>query len=303
MTANEFHNLALTLDLPPFLHPEYLDIICGKGNWGYVMYREGTHHAIWYYWLKKKWTIPYIPMPALAKYMGPYFSKNMSTKDKKQCIHFCVKQLPKHHYIYQQLSPKVLSSTEVFQESFEVSTGKTHILDLSASEYVLLQQMRGNNRRSINKYQENIEVSTNEIDGLYDIIITSLPDSSMLGIHREDFEQLCRVVIEKEIGFTSMIRHQGEIIAGSICLIFNKQAYYLLNGNKRLPGSIYPGVQIIWKVIQHLKSMDIESLDLLGSSIESIAKIWTSIGAIPTDYPIIEKKSVLYKNMEKLKRV
>lgn len=301
MTENKFHVLSKELNLPPFLHPDYLDIICGKDNWGSVQYCEGNDYVIWYYWLKKKWTIPYITMHALAKYMGPYFSKKMNFNDKKRGIQHCVKQLPKYQYLYQQLTPCGLKFANILEDSFLVSSGKTHILDLNLSEDDLLRQMSGNNRRSIKKFNNEMNITFNQVHGLYDIITHSLPKPSMLGLDKESFAQLCTLIIEKKLGFTAMLRYKGQLISGVVCLTSGKKTYYLLNGNKRLSGSIYPGIQIMWKVINHLQSLNIESLDLLGSSIPSIAKAWISLGAIPYDYPIIEKSSTLYRRLSKMK--
>ncbi len=64
--------LSEQLDLPIFYQPWYLDAVCAGGEWAVAMDETDDSLGVWPYYLKRKLGLPYMTLPPLSPYLGPY---------------------------------------------------------------------------------------------------------------------------------------------------------------------------------------------------------------------------------------
>lgn len=281
--------------LPPFLHPEFLDLICKNGTWHVLTEDVKNPNVLWFYYLKKK-VVPYITMPALAKYMGPFI---LDSSTEKHVLDTMISKLPKTTYTYQQWNPETS-----FKHANAVQKGQSFIWDVSISADQLLKNMNANYRRSISKYQKAIAFdNTIPSSQSIELLKKSISDIEMTGLSEQALLHVFDWIRASDMGAVLGLKYQEQYIATAVILYHKQSAYYLLAGNQRVQGNIYPGVQMAWYTAQFIQELQIPNLDFLGSNIESIATIWTKLGATKVNYPIYEHKTTTYNTLQKIKRI
>jgi hypothetical protein len=73
---------AQTPDLPLFLQPWYLDVVCVNGIWdAAVVQKNGRAVAVLPYFLKQKMGWQYVTMPPFCKQMGPFLAAEFRQPD------------------------------------------------------------------------------------------------------------------------------------------------------------------------------------------------------------------------------
>lgn len=276
----------------------FLDILCEGGVWKILEYREQNEvQGIWLFWQKKKLGMTYITMPPAVKYMGPAFNKKLSQAQKQKAYDYLSLMLPTSSYFVQQFLPELLALKSTIHTDKTVERA-TYIWDISKSSNVLKQELDGNYRRAIRKYEEQEETNnqdseqnatTAEIDAFSDLLIASMGPLEDHGITKTQLTTLIQSAESRSKGKLILCRNQEVLIGASFIVWDKQQAYYLFAGNHSNYRKFYPGVLTVWKTAMFLKERTtVASLDLYGSSIESIAKVWKKIGAKEQAYLLVE---------------
>ena len=283
--------------LSVYLEDWVLDIVCKDGSWNICFQEEsGVVLGIWIYFKKQKLGMNYITMPAGIKYMGPIFAAHLKATEFQKVYDAMSMMLPPSSYFVQQFTP---FSMELIQEkilNIDSAPRATFILDLEKNEGSLLENMDGNYRRSILKYQDEIlcdfrqKATQKAMETFGQLLISSMGN---LEDHQLSEKMLTELILESEKrnqGKLLLLSYQDAIIAGAFVLYDQETAYYLYAGNDKNYNKIYPGVQVAYKTIQFLKQMtSVQKLDFYGSSIETIAKVWIKLGAQKKEYPLVEE--------------
>lgn len=277
----------------------FLDILCEGGEWKFLEYKENKELlGLWLYWQKKKLGLTYITMPPAVKYMGPVFKPALSQAQKEKAYDYMSLMLPSSSYYVQQFLPEIYSLKSVISGDKTVER-TTFIWDLSPTMDELHQALDGNYRRAIRKYEEsggklddeNLKQKSTkaEIDAFIEMLVSSMGPLEEHGISEMQLTKLIKAAESRSKGKLLVCRNHVEIIGASFIVWDKKRAYYLFAGNHKDHRKLYPGVLTVWKTALFLKEYTtVKDLDLYGSSIESIAKVWKKIGAIEQDYLLVE---------------
>lgn len=288
----------------------FLDVLCEGGVWKLLEYREENElQGIWLYWQKKKLGLTYITMPPAVKYMGPVFKKALSQTQKQKAYDYLSLMLPTSSYFVQQFLPEIQPLKSAISNDSIVERS-THIWDISTSVEELTQDLDGNYRRAIRKYEESEKdekhqglqqkATTAEVDAFIDLLIASMGPLEDHGITNSQLTKLIQSAEARSKGKLIMCRNHGVLIGASFIVWDEKQAYYLFAGNHPDYRKLNPGVLTVWKTAIFLKeNTTVTVLDLYGSSIESIAKVWKKIGAKKQAYLLVENHpNRLFKLMQ-----
>ena len=277
----------------------FLDILCEGGEWKFVEYKENKELlGLWLYWQKKKLGLTYITMPPAVKYMGPVFKPDLSQAQKEKAYDYMSLMLPSSSYYVQQFLPELDSLKSVISTDKTVER-TTFIWDLSPTMDELHQALDGNYRRAIRKYEEsggklddeNLKQKSTkaEIDALIEMLVSSMGPLEEHGISEMQLTKLIKAAESRSKGKLLVCRNHVEIIGASFIVWDKKRAYYLFAGNHKDHRKLYPGVLTVWKTALFLKvHTTVKDLDLYGSSIETIARVWKKIGAKEQSYLLVE---------------
>lgn len=277
----------------------FLDILCEGGERKFLEYKENKQLVgLWLYWKKRKLGLIYITMPPAVKYMGPVFKPALSQAQKEKAYDYMCLMLPSSSYYVQQFLPEIDSLKSVISGDKTVER-TTFIWDLSPTMDELHQALDGNNRRAIRKYEEsggklddeNLKQKSTkaEIDAFIEMLVSSMGPLEEHGISEMQLTKLIKAAESRSKGKLIVCRNHVEIIGASFIVWDKKRAYYLFAGNQKDHRKLYPGVLTVWKTASFLKvHTTVKDLDLYGSSIESIARVWKKIGAKEQSYLLVE---------------
>ena len=295
-TTEAFQQFSTNKNLPVYLQGWYLDIACSDGKWE-VCFAEidGQVVAIAPYFIKRKLKLSYITMPTLVKYMGPIFDESIVETDKQKLLDQMNLMLPSSSYFMQQWQPSMYNYVSTKKNAVEYKTRDTYLLDISQDSESILARMNDNYRRSIKKYSANISCDFRQKSTMREINqFISLLESTMgtLSNHKLTNAQVTKLVLaleKKSQGKLLSLYYKGELLASSLVSFDQQSAYYIFAANNKKFKKLYPGIQTAWQSILYLQeNSTAKQLDFLGSSIESIAKIWKKLGASKYHYPLLE---------------
>jgi len=302
LSESELQGLFEECNVPVFLSKSYLNFVLGEDGWSYALSESQGIRGIYFYHKKKKVGLDYITMHPLVKYMGPYFTSTEDTKICNELTQNTYQQIPTNNFIVQQWHPKRLDDCAEFLQYKKAITKSTFVLDLTKELSELLEQQANNNRRSIQKYN-NEYTSYKDTEVAYELITGVLPNPKMLGLTNIEFVEFVDFIEREKIGEHTVWEYQGEAVASNVVLYDKSIAYYLMAGNKRISGSSYPGLQAVWQTIKKCKTKGVQKIDFLGSSIPSIAAFWRKLGAKEVGYPYFEEiQNPLFSAMKKIKK-
>jgi len=127
---------------------------------------------------------------------------------------------------------------------------------------------------------------------------------SMHGIKSSQLIALIERLEREKRGKLICLYYEEELLGASLVCWDMRTAYYLFAGNNKKFNKLYPGVQTAWMTMKYLKEhTKVKRLDFLGSSIPSIAKIWSKLGAEKNHYPLVRQKaSPLFSFLNKMKQ-
>lgn len=300
-------------EIPIYLSSWFLNEVCGMDHWNVCYYDiDGEVQAIWVYFIKKKAGLKYITMPTLVKYMGPFFLTKVTPEEKGRMVQKMKLMLPSTSYFYQQWEPSIQEDLINKNINLDHCDRDTFLWDISVNSEDLQSKMDSNYRRAIRKHTDQLYISmrdqhistTEEIDLFIQLIERTM---GSLNDHKLQKESIIKLILESEqrkAGKLIMLYHEEKLVGGSFTIWDSQKAYYVFAANNMEYNKWYPGVQTAWKTVHYLKeNTSVSQLDFLGSSIESIARVWRKIGAVKTKYPVIEEKpSLLFSSLNKLKK-
>ena len=311
MTALQAYNqFKKQNDLPIFLEDWYLDIACSDGQWSCTYYEEdGVVLALYFYFLKQKWGLKYMTMPTMVKYMGPVFAAHVSEHEKGAITQSMESKLPTSSAFVQQWMPNTFQLLLDPKINISYISRDTFIWNCLDNED-LLAEMDGNYRRAIKKYNTTLlGESPKSLEDKKDQFITLL-ESGMgslktHGIAKEQLIKLIDALEVKQKGKLICLYSEQVLLAASLVCWDDNKAYYLFAAGNKAYNKWYPGVQMAWSTMQYLKEhTEVKQLDFLGSSIPSIAKVWSKLGADKKHYPLVsQKSSIAFFVLNKLKQI
>lgn len=299
-------------ELPVYLEEWFLNIACSDGQWKIAHYEEdGIVLGIDIYFVKRKYGFKYVTMPTMVKYMGPIFAGHVKDFEKAEILRKLQANIEVSASFVQQWSP--FTFKHLLNEEFEADyTSRDTFYWEFQDEACMLQEMDGNYRRAINKFSEGIRgfrpkdkqvTSHNEIMLFINLLESGMGKLSTHGIEESQLVKLIERLEKEDRGKLISLYKDEDLLGASLVCWDNNSAYYLFAANNKAFNKLYPGVQTAWKTMQYLQGhTQVKRLDFLGSSIPSIAKVWSKLGAEKKHYPLITKKSnPVFSLLNKLK--
>ncbi len=296
-------------ELPIYLESWYLDVACSSGECKMVYYEEeGLVLGLYFYFIKQKWTVNYITVPTLVKYMGPVFAGHVQASEEPRILHKLLEQVERAASNTQQWMPSLTRLVVDLKGNHEYLLRDTFHWKFKSNED-MLQAMDGNYRRSIQKYAHFMQsmdgVSKKaEQDAFIELLEKNMGPLKAHGIHKMQLIQFIDALEKRKSGKLICLYKEAELIGASLISWDTSSAYYLFAANNKAYNKYYPGVQTAWKSVEYLKKhTKVEQLDFLGSSIPSIAKVWTKLGAQKKQYALLsQKSSALFSALNKIRR-
>lgn len=265
-------------DLPLFLQPWYLDIVCEDGSWNATLAEKGgkTSAALPYF-LKKKWFWQYIAMPRLCKFMGPYLlPEYRNLDDETRLYENLLAQLPKGLAAFQQdLNYSVTNWLPFYWRGFRQTTRYSYTISLDTDESRIFQNISKNYRQKIRSAGEKLlVVSDRPLSELQRLINLSFArqglSEPLSGAFFQRFYDALRARDACRLLF-AVDPANGAVHSAALLAWDNGAAYYLMSGDD--PSLRRSGSPLLlkWEAIRYAKNtLKVPVFDFEGSMIRAI---------------------------------
>jgi len=274
-----YRNFAAQMpDLPLFVQPWYLDVVCQDGAWdAAIVQKNGQAVAALPFFLKQKWGWRYISTPPLCKHMGPYLlPEYRSLKWEMRLYTELIEQLPvgiaafeqNFHYTVENWLP-------FYWAGFQQTTLYSYVLPLLDSEEVIFKRIEKNYRNKILSAEKRLNVQD-------DLPVTELHRLMGLTFERQGLNSTVSLSLLQALVAALAEHHCGKLFfatdpqtnavhSAALLAWDNHSAYYLTSGddpNLRASGA---GVLLKWAAIRYAKNvLGVPLFDFEGSMMRAI---------------------------------
>lgn len=289
---------ALTPDLPLFMQPWYLDVVCEGGEWDAVVVEKGGQIvAVMPYFLKKKWGRHYITMPQLCKLMGPWLLPEYRTlKWEMRLYKALIQQLPAGLAAFgQNFNYMVCNWLPFYWAGFRQTTLYSYVLSLDRPESAIFNDIHKNYRQKIRAAAEKVAIR-------HDLPVAVLHEMVGKSFARQSLSQpldpafLARFVATLEAHdriklFFAVDRSNRQVHAAALLAWDAGSAYYLISGDDPALRNSGAAVLLKWEAIRYAKNtLGLSCFDFEGSMIAAIEQGRRDFGAEQRPYFRIEKE-------------
>jgi lipid II:glycine glycyltransferase (peptidoglycan interpeptide bridge formation enzyme) len=143
----------------------------------------------------------------------------------------------------------------------------TWVVDISGGDAALM-RMKESTRRNIRAGERqgiSVEASDSDaaMDAFYDVLRASADRRRFVIRPLSYYRALLRAFAERGQVAVYLARHQGELVAGAVMLVFGTTLTYLYGGT-RLDGDLKPGYLLHWRAIQDAQQRGCTRYDMWG---------------------------------------
>lgn len=289
---------ALAPDLPLFMQPWYLDVVCEGGEWDAVVVEKGGQIvAVMPYFLKKKWGRHYITMPQLCKLMGPWLLPDYRTlKWEMRLYKALIQQLPSGLAAFvQNFNYSVHNWLPFYWAGFRQTTLYSYVLSLDRPESVIFNNIHKNYRQKIRSAAGKVVIRHDlPVSVLYELVGKTFARQSLTQpldpIFLERFVAALEAKHCVKLFFATDINDQ-QVHAASLLAWDTESAYYLISGDNPDLRNSGAAVLLKWTAIQYAKNtLGLPFFDFEGSMIEAIEQGRRDFGAEQRPYFRVEKE-------------
>ncbi|MDO8368388.1 MAG: GNAT family N-acetyltransferase [Saprospiraceae bacterium] len=298
-------------DLPLFMQPWYLDVVCRGGSWDAVTVQKGGKTvAALPYFLKQKFGWRYITMPQVCKQMGPYLHPEYrSLKWEMRLYEDLIAQFPPGLAAFEQnFNYLVTNWLPFFWQDFRQTTMYSYVLSLTDSEDLIFKNIEKNYRQKIRAAEAKLLIS-------HDLPLTELHRLIGLSFERQGLDQpldfsflecLYTALYEQGCGklFFATDPSTGALHSAALLAWDNTSAYYLMSGDDPALRASGAAVLLKWEAIQYAKNVvGVPVFDFEGSMIRGVEQGRRDFGAQQRPYfQVLREWSTLWKWGKFLKR-
>ncbi|UFX82639.1 lipid II:glycine glycyltransferase FemX [Candidatus Absconditicoccus praedator] len=144
----------------------------------------------------------------------------------------------------------------------------TVLIDLEKSEEEIWNEISKNTKQKIKKGKsKGLEfgiANKEDIEEFYNLWYTTLGSKGYSILPKKDYENLIHFCKNEEVGDLFLVKKDGKIVAGSICVYENDEVYYLYGAASREFGNIGQHHFLKYSLFNHLKTLGYRQFDLLG---------------------------------------
>ena len=244
----------------------FLDVVCD--DWDALVLND--YEAVFPLPKRKKWGIEYIYQPCFCQQLGVFSKKKVPIESFLNCIPKRFKYLElnvsySNCFVVQENNNFELELLKNIESHFSKNTSR-NIAKAKASNLSLVSNISPEQHRSL--------INTN---------------LSKLGISQKDldiYEQLCYVLIKKNVGkIYAVFDEFNNLVASSLIAIDSCRIYYL-NGSANQKGKKIGASH--WMLYEIMKKYYGKIFDFEGSNIEGVARFYSGFGAIKKSYSTIK---------------
>lgn len=277
--------------LPLFFQPWWLDAVCVKGNWNVALSfnAAGKIVGVLPYYDTTYGNIAVIKMPLLTPYSGIWLiypggaSSHKKLAFERKVMNDLISQLPKRIYYMQHFHYRFSNWLPFHWKGYQQTTLYTYIVKKAASPSQQLAQCNRNIRRNIKKASENLVVENNiSTQIFYQILALTFKRQGLsMPFSFEFFQKQHFAIQARRQGRLFVAKDKDENIHAVSYLLWDEQAaYYHLAGEDPQFRQSGASILLIWKAMNYaFETLNLDTFDFLGSTIEPIAEIRRQFGA------------------------
>jgi len=291
-------------DLPLFMQPWYLDVVCEGGSWDAALVQKGDGFvAAMPYFLKQKLGWRYVTMPLLCKQMGPYLlPEYRSLKWEMRLYEDLIAQLPAGLAAFEQnFNYAVTNWLPFYWQGFQQTTLYSYVLPLQASEELIFNNIEKNYRQKIRAASARLTVCHDlPLTELYRLVSSSFERQGLEPPFGFSFLQRIYTALSEQDRcklFFATDPSTGQVHSAALLIWDSSSAYYLMSGDDPALRSSGAAVLLKWAAIQHAKNVvGVPIFDFEGSMMKGVEQGRRDFGAQQRPYFRVRREwSVLWK--------
>ena len=298
-------------DLPLFMQPWYLDVVCKDGAWDAIVIQKGGRSiAAFPYFLKQKMGWKYVTMPQLCKQMGPFLlPEYRNLKWEMRLYGELIEQLPTGLASFEQnFNYAVTNWLPFYWQGFQQTTLYSYVLPLSGPEDLIFSQIAKNYRQKIRAAAAHLIVRN-------DLPLTELHRLVGSSFGRQGIEHPIDWSFLQDLYAALSANHCAQLffatdpstnqVHSAALLAWDKDtAYYLMSGDDPALRSSGAAVLLKWTAIQYAKNVvGVSVFDFEGSMIKGVEQGRRDFGAQQKPYfRVWREQSIFWKWAKALKR-
>ena len=297
-----YRNLcSLGMEVPVFYQAWWLDIVCGSEDWHVNLYVEDPHVvAVMPYYIKRITFFNTITMPALTKFMGPFFIRKFDDRKSQSILNKLIETLPSFSGFVQALHYQIKNWLPYKWKGFNQTAYYSYILkDIRNLDQIWLNIDSDYRNNKIARAAELFTIKENlEFDTLHQL--TTVPferQNIKMPVSRHLLERIIDAAETRKSGKSFYAADQQGVVVAVVFLIWDrKSCYLLLAGENEYSRTNAGGIYLIWKAIEYAsKNLQVNTFDFLGGMSENLERTRRQFGAEQIPYFLISKYTGLLK--------
>jgi hypothetical protein len=297
-------------DLPLFMQPWYLDLVCEGGEWDAAIVEKGGEIAAVMPWfLKKKWGRSYITMPQLCKQMGPWLQpKYRNLKGEMRLYKSLIAQFPADLAAFRQnFNYQVGNWLPFYWAGFRQTTLYSYVLSLNRTEDEIFSEIHKNYRQKIRTAAQKTELRHDlPVAVLHELVGKSFARQSLAQpLDPAFFARFFAGLEAQGCGklFFALDRNTRSVHAAALLAWDTGSAYYLVSGDDPALRQSGAAVLLKWEAIRFAKNiLGLAYFDFEGSMMESLEQGRRDFGAEQRPYFRVEKEQAFLWKMKRFLR-
>ncbi len=285
--------------LPIFLQSWWLDAVCQSGAWEVALVTD-QHKvlAAMPYFQSRKWNSPFITMPPLTPFLGPWIDypddlKLSSRYDyEERLITALLQQFPSRTYIRYKSHYDFKNFLPFHWQNFRTTVRTSYVLQLDDMDRIEAGFNRNIRRNISNGSTSLVCVNDLPIDQFYEVLSKSYQRQQKKTPYSFSFfKQLDEAIQEHQAGLKlAAIDDNGKVHSVAYLLWDDERSYYWLAGDDPTYRSSGSGIWICWQAMQFVaENRDSKIFDFAGSMIRPIEKVRRQFGATQAHFYQFEK--------------
>ncbi len=293
-------------EMPLFLQPWWLDVVCEKGQWNACLATDGAGQVLGVmpYYQRRQWSFDTLRMPPLTPYQGAWLLYPPTLKPsrihsfEKKVLEQLIGQLPKFAY-YAQCHPRQLQNWLPFYwQGYRQTTRYSFVLEDLSKLGKVEQGLDSAVRNKIRKAQRQVNVEETEDIALFYSINTKTFARQNIAVPYSFsfFKRLDAALVKQGRRSILLAKDQVGQCHAAIYLIWDDRVMYNLalgaDPNYHSSGAVQ---LLLWEGIQMAAQKGMQ-FDFEGSMMKNIESLFAAFGGKAKPYfKIFKSQSRLLK--------
>jgi lipid II:glycine glycyltransferase (peptidoglycan interpeptide bridge formation enzyme) len=296
--------------VPLFLQPWWLEAVCAA--WDVAIAKKGDRVAgVWPYAIDKKIGVSILRNPKLTPYLGPavFFPADIKESNadsfEHETISELIKQLPEAKVWHLAIQPGIKQAGIFKHSQLQTTVQQTFLLDLEATEEVLLSNIKDTARRNIRQAEKEIRIINDpaHLKDLYNFQKNTLENKgTFLAYSLAEMQRLMDACIANKSA-ALWVAKAGDVIQAIVWHVWDKNcSYYLMGGQNHETNGYKAMTALLWHVIKDAKQKGHTTFDFEGSMDEGVERFFRNFGARRDLYLVLQRNDSMLWKLKKIVR-